>query len=289
MSDKANNSEPARGTRRLNIEEASALPPEDLDQDTDYPAPWVVELRILGTPSVIQMQVNDELLIGRADTHGESIPDVNLNEFDGYHMGVSRNHAKLFTRNNRLMISDLGSSNGTYINGMMIAKNQSRRVRHGDTLTFGKLELQLFYAVMPSRKNLEKTQPIKYEIPVMGKGQHLLIVDNDEDVANVLRSVLEQAGFQVSIVKSYSEAVGVIEKEMPAGILMELMLPDVSGLDLVRYLRDHKDGESVPLVVVTSATAGYQMGQAIDAGADMFMCKPVGVDEILRGVSKVIE
>jgi DNA-binding response OmpR family regulator len=123
----------------------------------------------------------------------------------------------------------------------------------------------------------------------MGSGQHLLIVDNDEDVADVLRSVLEQAGFQVTIVKSYGEAVRTIDREMPAGILTELMLPDVSGLDLVRYIRDRQDGTDVPLLVVTGATAGYQMGQAIDAGADVFMCKPVGIDEVLRGVGKVIE
>ncbi len=54
-------------------------------------------------------------------------------------------------------------------------------------------------------------------------------------------------------------------------------------------VREQYTHHPLALMVITHAGGGYQMGQAIDAGADTFLIKPVGVDELLRGVSKLVE
>lgn len=263
----------------------------DNTEPVDYPVPWVIEIRVAGTPAVFQMKVQGELVIGRSDPRYDSKPDIDLEAYDGYQQGVSRRHAMIFPRNNRLILTDLGSSNGTYVSGRTLMQGQEYRIRHADTIVIGKLQLQVFFTVMPSANDLtaERTQPVRLHIPTLGSGQNVLVVDNDEEVAHVLGSVMQQAGFKVTIVGSFAEAVGLINRQMPDAIMLELMLPDVSGLELVRYIRAQEAGKHTPLLVVTSATGGFQMGQALDAGVDVFMCKPVGIDELVRGIGKVTE
>lgn len=277
------------GTRRLRInEDEPIVQPGEQTEPIEQPLPWVVELRVVGTASVLQVRIQRELIIGRSDPRFTSKPDIDLESYEGYQMGVSRRHAALFPKHNRVILRDLGSSNGTYINGRRLLQGQDYRVRHGDTLTIGKLQLQVFFAVMPSSSDQpDVTQTLQFEIPVIGSGQHILVIDPDMDVAQVFASVLEQAGFQVTIVRNAADAMTLMEEDMPGAVIMELMLPDISGLSLIQYIRNKPQGKSIPLVVVTSASAGFQMGQAIDAGVDIFLSKPVGVDELLRGLVKV--
>lgn len=279
------------GTRRLDINgEPVPMPLEDAGTD-DYPAPWVIELRVVGTPSVIQAHVTGELIIGRSDVKTGVIPHIDLEPFGAYKLGISRRHAVIFQSKNRLMIRDLESSNGTSLNDYALKPDQNYRVRHGDTITVGRMKLQVLFAVMPQASDIDRTQPtqpVKFEIPQIGNGHHLLLVDDDTNVTFVLKSVLEQAGLRVTIAHSFREAISALESDPPELVLQELMLPDVSGLDLVRHLRESAPYQKTPLMIVTNATGGYQMGQALEAGIDVFVAKPIGIDELLRGVSKLI-
>lgn len=280
-------------TRRLdNPDEPQVMPTDALNEVRDEVAPWVIELRIVGTPSVVQAHVNGVLMIGRRDPKSNTFPEIDLDKYGGYASGVSRKHAVIYQHQNRLMLRDLGSANGTVLNDYKLEEGKGYRLQHGDTISVGRMRMQLFFAVMPSQKDLDKshpTQPVNFEIPQIGAGVHVLIVDPDANVASVLKSVLEQAGFQVSIAEAFRDALGIIEKDMPQLILTELMLPDISGLKLLQIVREHYANDPLALMVITHAAGGYQMGQAIDAGADTFLIKPVGVDELLRGVSKLVE
>jgi len=276
-----------RVTRKLDPRDADILSDQDDSSSVDQPAPWVIELRVVGTPAIFQMKVQGELVIGRSDPRYDSKPDIDLEPYDGYQLGVSRRHATISPRNNRLILTDQGSSNGTFVNGRTLLQGQEYRIKHGDMIVIGKLQLQIFFAVMPTSKDLaaERTQPIDLQIPTLGSGQHFLVVDNDADVANVIGSVLQNAGFTVTVVGSFADAAGMIDKQMPDAVILELLLPDISGLDLVRYIRERS--KDMPMLVVTSVTGGFQMGQAIDAGVDVYLCKPVGIDELVRGIDKV--
>jgi two-component system KDP operon response regulator KdpE len=67
------------------------------------------------------------------------------------------------------------------------------------------------------------------------------------------------------------------------------MLPDMNGLDLVRYVRKQHGQTHVPMLVVSGATGGFQMNRALEAGADVFLGKPVAVDELVQAVSTAIK
>ncbi len=84
------------------------------------------------------------LIIGRlSELVGDPRPDVNLNAFDAKEKGVSRQHIKLVRRRELTYVSDLGSSNGTLLNGRPLVRNIERILRNGDELRLGHLKIKV--------------------------------------------------------------------------------------------------------------------------------------------------
>jgi pSer/pThr/pTyr-binding forkhead associated (FHA) protein len=87
----------------------------------------------------LMLDVSDELLIGRADTAKGIYPDIDLGAEGGYDAGVSRRHAILSIRNGMHIVEDLGSANGTYVNGRRLAPEAAVSLNAGDELRCGTL------------------------------------------------------------------------------------------------------------------------------------------------------
>lgn len=85
----------------------------------------------------LTIQVTDRVLVGRADEDDEKHPGLDLAPYGGATKGVSRLHAALVYEDGNLFVEDLGSTNGTRINGLELAANQRYRLRDGDELEFG--------------------------------------------------------------------------------------------------------------------------------------------------------
>ena len=258
----------------------------------DRSLPWVIELRIVGTASTVQTQVQDKMLIGRADAERKISPEIDLGPFRAFANGVSRQHAMILIKDERLYIKDLGSTNGSRLNGALCEPEQEYRLRHGDELTLGQLRLQILFAVVPVTEAKTQTTEMPVApltIPANGKGQHILVIEDDKDVGVVFRMALEKAGYIVTVVETVTKALAVVFQKMPDAIILDLMLPDMNGLDLVRYVRKQHQQRRVPMLVVSGATGGFQMNQALEAGADAFLGKPVAVDELVKAVSTAIK
>jgi hypothetical protein len=90
----------------------------------------------------IALPIAETLIIGRlSQAPGDPQPDVNLNAFDADLQGVSRQHLKLTRRGDLIYMTDLGSSNGTFLNGRPITSHRERILRHGDELCLGYLKI----------------------------------------------------------------------------------------------------------------------------------------------------
>jgi hypothetical protein len=87
----------------------------------------------------IALDLSDELLIGRADTGKGIQPDIDLGPEGGYDAGVSRRHAILSNRNGAYIVEDLGSANGTFVNGRRLAPQTAVQINGGDELKCGTL------------------------------------------------------------------------------------------------------------------------------------------------------
>jgi CheY-like chemotaxis protein len=278
-------------TRHLNLPESD--PHKPLRATTgpfEAVLPWVLEFRVVGTAAMIQAQVHEAMIIGRGDPQTGVYPDVDLGPHGAQSNGVSRQHAAVIAKDNRIKIKDLGSVNGTKLNGFTLEANQEYRLRHGDSLEIGQLKLQVRFAVVPTIEQVApETKSDHAAIPVVGTGQHILIVEDDSDVGKVFNLTLAHAGFRVTVVETAVAALGLITHEMPDAIVLDLMLPDMNGLDLVRYVRKQHSGQDVAMIVCSGSTGGFHANQAKDAGANIFLGKPISIDELVRAIGSVIK
>lgn len=127
---------------KLNTAEVNALLSAGADQ---FDETMILRLEVEGSPMPILVYPREETSLGRRDPAGGTIPDVDLTSYAAYRMGVSRRHAILMLKDSRLHLIDLGSSNGTMLNGVKLAPHQPRTLHDGDTIMLGKMNLRVIY------------------------------------------------------------------------------------------------------------------------------------------------
>lgn len=289
--------QPQINTRHLElpaaVQNAPALP--NTTGPLDQKLPWVVEFRVVGTASTVHARVTETMMLGRSDAQTGVKPEVDLTPFDAFTKGVSRKHAMITVKNERLMIQDLHSTNGTRLNNVLCKPGEEYRLRHGNEIMLGTVRLQVSFAVVPTLTDTQRVAARPKALVGMtfpsksGDGKNVLIIEDDYDTGNVFRSALEQAGYKVVLVNDVTKALGVVFQGMPDAIILDWMLPDMNGLDLVRYVRKQKTARHVPMLVVSGAQAGYQMNQALAAGADAFLGKPIAVEELVQAIGNAIQ
>lgn len=102
-------------------------------------------LHVVDAKEHILLTKQGRSLIGREDLDTNHHPDINLVPFGALEKGVSRTHAAIDRSEDTVTISDLGSSNGTYLNGQKLVSNQPRVLRDGDEIRFGKLVARVYF------------------------------------------------------------------------------------------------------------------------------------------------
>jgi pSer/pThr/pTyr-binding forkhead associated (FHA) protein len=104
-----------------------------------------VQLEFVGFGERVAIQTDQRTVFGRLDENATPHPDVDLTPFGAFEKGVSRIHAALVRQDASLTLLDLGSSNGTLINGRRVSPNQPRVVQDGDEITFGQLVARIYF------------------------------------------------------------------------------------------------------------------------------------------------
>jgi two-component system KDP operon response regulator KdpE len=123
------------------------------------------------------------------------------------------------------------------------------------------------------------TDPSNQKEPV------LLVVDDEPHILKVLSTGLSMRGFQVRTALSGEEALKEIRRESPDAIILDLMLPGMSGLEVCRRLREFS---TVPIIVLSARGAERDKVMALDQGADDYVTKPFGIEELLARVRAVL-
>lgn len=109
----------------------------------------------------------------------------------------------------------------------------------------------------------------------------ILIVDDEPQIRRVLRTTVSAHGYSVSEARSGEEALEGIRHERPDLILLDVNLPGMSGLDTCREIRQSSD---VPIIMLTVRNSERDKVQALDAGADDYVVKPFGSEELLARI-----
>lgn len=109
------------------------------------PTAWI-SLHMLESGQIMPLADRSEFTLGRVADGQPIMPDVDLTPYNAYANGVSRLHAVLKLIQERIVLVDLGSSNGTYLNGVRIPPHVEKSLAHGDVISLGKLKIQILFS-----------------------------------------------------------------------------------------------------------------------------------------------
>ena len=106
----------------------------------------------------------------------------------------------------------------------------------------------------------------------------LLVVDDDRALRDVLRRALTLAGYDIRAAEGGAEALAEVNAFTPDAVVLDIGLPDIDGLDVCRLLR--REGNRVPVLMLTARDAVSDRIDGLDAGADDYLVKPFDIDEL---------
>lgn len=118
-------------------------PPPTGPVASDSSADATVSLHLIESGMILHLTGQTEFTMGRVAEGQPILPDVDLSPYEGYSHGVSRLHAAVKLNDQRVFITDLGSSNGTRLNGQKLQPNVDYPLSHGDVVALGKFKIQI--------------------------------------------------------------------------------------------------------------------------------------------------
>jgi two-component system KDP operon response regulator KdpE len=116
-------------------------------------------------------------------------------------------------------------------------------------------------------------------------GEHVLVVDDEPQILRALGVILRNAGYEVATAATKSEALDAVSVRPPDAMVLDLVLPDGSGVDVTSEVRTWS---SLPIIVLSAVGDEREKVRALDVGADDYITKPFGTEELLARLRAVL-
>jgi len=118
--------------------------------------------------------------------------------------------------------------------------------------------------------------------------QRILVVDADRQIARLLRTYLEQSGYQALVAHDGESALHIIRRERPDLVLLDLMLPNRDGWEVTRVVRGDDSLQGLPLIMLTARADDQDKIVGLELGADDYVTKPFNPREVVARVRAVL-
>jgi DNA-binding response OmpR family regulator len=109
---------------------------------------------------------------------------------------------------------------------------------------------------------------------------HILVVDDDPDVRETIRSILDKAGYQVSTASDGQEALDSISFQTPSAVILDIIMPEMDGIEVCRRIRADPFLGKIPILFLTAKGRPEDVVRGLDAGGDDYLTKPFEIIEI---------
>ena len=116
----------------------------------------------------------------------------------------------------------------------------------------------------------------------------IYIVEDDENIREIETFALKNSGYTVASFESAKNFYKKISEKVPDLVMLDIMLPDEDGLEIIRKLRNMQSTKKVPIIMVTAKGTEIDKVKALDIGCDDYMTKPFGVMELISRVKALI-
>lgn len=116
----------------------------------------------------------------------------------------------------------------------------------------------------------------------------IYIVEDDKNIREIETFALRNSGYQIRDFESAAEFYEKMEEKLPNLILLDIMLPDEDGLNIVKKIRSQPESRKIPIIMVTAKTTEIDKVKGLDTGADDYITKPFGVMELISRVKALL-
>ena len=118
--------------------------------------------------------------------------------------------------------------------------------------------------------------------------ENILVVEDDEDVAKITAIFLRARGYEVTLCNGGRAGLAAIAKRRPDCILLDIMMPEMSGIEMLKILRQSSDTATIPVILVTAKVRDDDVITGYQHGADYYITKPFTPDQLEYGIRMVL-
>ncbi len=117
----------------------------------------------------------------------------------------------------------------------------------------------------------------------------VLLAEDEPNIVESITFLLERAGFEVMVTTDGRQALDTALEKQPSVLVLDLMLPEMDGYEVLRNLRANPRGENLPVLMLTAKGQRIDRETALECGANLFMTKPFANAEITAAVEKLAQ
>lgn len=122
-----------------------------------------------------------------------------------------------------------------------------------------------------------------------GKKWKVLVVDDEPSILMPLEFLMRKSGYQVYIARNGTEAIESVDRELPQIIVLDIMMPDVDGYEVCRYIRSHEKMEGAKVIFLSAKTKEADIKKGYEAGADLYIPKPFSTRFLMEKIKELTQ
>ncbi len=116
----------------------------------------------------------------------------------------------------------------------------------------------------------------------------LVIIEDEPDIAALLATRFAGEGFRAIAAPDGPSGVRAVEAHRPRLVLLDLLLPEMSGWEIVRHLKDNPDTRAIPIIIFSAVNTPEDRARLLEAGVDDFIAKPCSIKEVIARTRAVL-
>ncbi|MCB2178914.1 response regulator [bacterium] len=120
------------------------------------------------------------------------------------------------------------------------------------------------------------------------KDKTILVVDDQRETVELFSEMLLLTGYQVQACTNSEQAVQVIRSSPPDGVLLDVMMPEKSGLTVLEFIRNDPYYQTIPVIVISAKSMPCDISAGMDAGANQYLTKPVSYLDIRQALQDAL-
>ena len=116
----------------------------------------------------------------------------------------------------------------------------------------------------------------------------VLIIEDEEDAAELFAEMMRVSGYRVIKTSKSVPALSMMTEDKPDVVLLDIMMPEISGLDILRQMRRDPNLANIPVIVLTAKSMPSDIKNGMEAGASTYLTKPVGFNDLKEAVEHAL-